>query len=89
MAHRKRLETGKSGFEQAPLVVTLRFVTVRVTEVSLHPGNPVAKPSYSPLYTGMDEAHDIFTSCDVVVCIDLNLHESTLLATAIHSTDRT
>ena len=57
--------------------------------MSLHAGNPVAKTAYSPLYNGMDEAHDILTSCDVVVCFDLNLHESILLATIIHSTDRT
>jgi hypothetical protein len=84
MAHRERLKTGQSGFKQTPFVVTLRFVTVRVTEVSLHAGNPVAKPAHSPLYSGLNEAHDIFTSCDVVICMNLNLHESPLLITTIH-----
>jgi hypothetical protein len=51
--------------------------------VSLHTGNPVAKPAYSPLYTGLNEAYDILTSCNVVVCMNLNLHESTLLALTV------
>src|SRR6185503_9337099 len=87
MAHHQRLETGQSSFEQTPFVVPLRFVTVCVAEVSLHAGNPVGKTAYSPLYTGIDEAHDIFTPCDVVVGIDLNLHESPLLANTIPSRD--
>src|SRR5438105_4771976 len=88
MAHRERLQTGQSGLEQTAFVVTLRLVTVCVTEMGLYTGNPITKPPYSPLYTGMDEAHDIFTSCNVVICIDLNLHESTLLATTILPTNR-
>ena len=87
MAHRDRLQTRQSGFEQTPFVIPLRFVTVRVAEVNLHAGNPVGKTAYSPLYTGIDEAHDIFTPCDVVVGIDLNLHESPLLANTIPSRD--
>jgi len=75
MADRDRLETGQSGFEQTPFVVTLRFVTIDVTEVRLHAGNPVGKSAYSPLDAGVDEAHDIFTPCDVIVSIDLNLLE--------------
>ena len=81
MAHRNRLETSQSGFEQAPFVVTLRFMAICVTEVSLHAGNPVGKSAYSPLYSGLDKAHNIFTSGDVMVCIDLNLHEFTPLTT--------
>jgi hypothetical protein len=88
MAHRERLQTGQPGLEQTPFVVSFRFVTVCVTEMRLYTGNPITEPPYSPLYTGMDEAHDIFTSCDVVICIDLNLHESTLLATTILPTNR-
>jgi hypothetical protein len=89
MAHRERLEASQSGLEQTPFVVTLRLVAICVTEVSLPAGNPVTKTAYRPLYTGLDEAHDILTSCDVVVCMDLNLHESTLLSATIHSTNRT
>jgi hypothetical protein len=75
MADRDRLKTGQSGFEQTPFVVTLRFMTIGVTEVSLHAGNPVGKSAYSPLYSGLDEAYNILTSGDVIVCVDLNLHE--------------
>jgi hypothetical protein len=81
MADCDRLETGQSGFEQAPFVVTLGFMIVCVTEVSLHAGNPVGKSAYSPLYSGLDEADDIFTPCDVIVCMNLNLHEFTPLTT--------
>jgi hypothetical protein len=81
MAHRDRLETSQSGFEQTSFVVTLRLMAICVTEVSLHAGNPGGKSAYGPLYSGLDEAHNIFTSGDVIVCMDLNLHEFTPLIT--------
>jgi hypothetical protein len=56
-------------------------MTICVTEVSLHAGNPGGKSAYGPLYSGLDEAHNIFTSGDVIVCMDLNLHEFTPLTT--------
>jgi hypothetical protein len=75
MAHRKRLEAGKSGLEQAPFIVTPRFVAVRVAEMGFHAGNPVGKTTYRALHAGMNEAHDILSPRNVVVCVDLNLHE--------------
>jgi hypothetical protein len=78
MAYRKRLEAGKSGFEHAPFIVTPRFVAIRVTEMNFHTSNPVGKTTYSALHTGMNEAHDILSSLNVVVCVDLNLHEFSL-----------
>ena len=59
MAHRKRLEAGKSGFEHAPFIGTPGFVAIRVTEMNFHTGNPVGKTTYRALHAGMNEAHDI------------------------------
>lgn len=88
MAYRKRLEAGKSGFEHAPFIVTPRFVAVRVTEMNFHTGNPVGKTTYRALHAGMNEAHDILSSLNMVVCVDMNLHEFSPLAATIHTTER-
>lgn len=87
MAYRKRLEAGKSGFEHAPFIVTPRFVAVRVTEMNFHTGNPVGKTTYRSLQARMNELHDILASLNVVVCVDLNLHEFPPLAATIHPTE--
>jgi hypothetical protein len=89
MAYRKRLEAGKSGFEHAPFIFTPRFVAVRVTEMNFHTGNPIGKTTYRALHAGMNEAHDILSSLNMVVGVDLNLHEFCPLAAAIHPTERT
>jgi len=89
MAYRKRLEAGKSGFEHTPFIVTPRFVAVRVTEMNFHTGNPIGKTTYRALQAGIDEARDILSSLNVVVCVDLNSHEFSPLAATIHPSERT
>jgi hypothetical protein len=80
MAYSDGLEASQSGFKHTPNVVTLRFVTVCVTEMCLDPGNPVAKSAHSSLDAGVNQRNDRFSPLDVIVRMDLNLHGGTSLA---------
>jgi hypothetical protein len=77
MGHGNGLVTGQSGFQHAPDVVSLRFVAVGIAEMGLDPCNPITKSADRSLDTGLNKGDDLFTSVDIIVRVDLNLHPTT------------
>ena len=76
MTHGDRLVTRGAGLHDAAHVVVAGFRTAAlVGEVDFHSRDPVAEPAQSPLNNGLDLAGQFRAALDVIVGVDLDLHD--------------
>jgi hypothetical protein len=74
---------GRTGLDQAPLIVYTEFATVDVAEVDFHTCEFAAKPLQKPIHFASDELDHSRVYRYIFVAIDLNSHAFPLFPPAL------
>ena len=67
-----------TGFHLTALCVAVVLWAILVADLDFHPRNPVAESSECALHEALDFSGQFLTALDVVVRVDLNLHDDVL-----------
>ena len=75
VSNRNGLPAFEAGFHHATFIAHSTLFTVLVADVHFNPGDVLAEPVQCIIYRGSNLIGKELTTFDIMVCIDLNLHD--------------